>query len=477
MGRDEFKLTSAGIDIGTTTTQVIISEITMRNRLPGARIPLIEITDKKILYNSPIYITPIIDHKAVNAVSLKEIIRKEYRSGGFNSNEIDTGAVIITGETAKKENAEWIVHELAEFAGDFVVAVAGPDLESVLAGKGSGAADFSKENHRRIINLDIGGGTTNIAVFEKGHVMDVTCVNVGGRLIEVEKETGTVTFVSKPARVFLDSFGIEVVEGRVISLENLERFCDAMVELTEDVIYGREIVAGLREILMSQPLKGPYEYDGLIFSGGVAEYIYDNELSDGNAFQYGDVGFHLAKAFLKSRMIRKQPLESAKNKIRATVIGAGTQTVSISGSTVFVQPELLPMRNIPVAKLPWEVTPDDEGLVIESIRDIARRYRHDLERSALALYIPKPESTSFLAIRNLAMAIYSGWKDVEATLVVISEKDIAKILGQSLHVLSEGKLKFISIDSVNVKDGDYIDIGRPITDDGVVPVIIKTLVF
>ena len=187
MSINEFKLISAGIDIGTTTTQLIISELILKNRLPGARIPKIEIVSKKVLYQSRIYITPIIDHRIVDAVAVKEIIKKEYEKAGFELTQIDTGALIITGETAKKENAEKIVHELAGYAGDFVVAVAGPELESILAGKGAGAADLSKIKRKKIINLDIGGGTTNIAVFEDGNVVDCTCVNVGGRLIEIDK--------------------------------------------------------------------------------------------------------------------------------------------------------------------------------------------------------------------------------------------------------------------------------------------------
>jgi ethanolamine utilization protein EutA len=134
--------------------------------MPGARIPKIEIVSKKVLYQSQIYITPIIDHRIVDAVAVKEIIMKEYEKAGFELAQIDTGALIITGETAKKENAEKIVHELAGYAGDFVVAVAGPELESILAGKGAGAADLSKMERKKIINLDIGGGTTNIAVFQ-----------------------------------------------------------------------------------------------------------------------------------------------------------------------------------------------------------------------------------------------------------------------------------------------------------------------
>ncbi len=480
MGVEEFKLSSAGIDIGTTTTQLVISELTMKNRLPGARIPKIEITEKKVLYQSPIYMTPIIDHKEVDAKALKEIIRKEYNKAGFDLSGIDTGAVIITGETAKKENAEKIIHELAEFAGDFVVAVAGPQLESVLAGKGSGAADYSQHHMKKVVNLDVGGGTTNIAVFYNGHVEDAACINVGGRLIEIDEAAGIVSYVSKPAKIFIDTYGLHIRAGEKIRLNELENFCDKMVELTESVLHGAEILPALQEIIMGTPLKKDNDYDCIMFSGGVAEYIYGNRLEEEGLFKYGDIGILLVKAFKRSRITREINLIIAENTIRATVIGAGTQSMGISGSTVFVRPEMLPIRNIPVAKVHWKDYPADDLKMKESIIAVVKRYDGSLKHNALAISLPCPEELSFVNIERMALGIYGAWKEVmdhTKPLVVIVEKDIAKVLGQTIQIVSGGGMKFISIDSIRVNDGDYIDVGRPLSKDDVVPVIIKTLVF
>lgn len=480
MGAEEFKLLSAGIDIGTTTTQLVLSEITMKNRLPGARIPKIEITDKKICYQSPIYMTPIIGHKEVDAKALKKIIEEEYRKAGFSQLNIDTGAVIITGETAKKENAEKIVHELAEFAGDFVVAVAGPELESVLAGRGSGAADCSKRMMKRVINLDIGGGTTNIAVFDCGNVEDCTCVNVGGRLIEIDKEMGKIGYISKPAQVFIDTFGLDIRTGHKILPNELDSFCQKMVDLTEKVVFGEDIPPALQEIVMTPLLKGNGRYDCIMFSGGVAEYIYDSEKDAENCFKYGDIGILLGKAFRKSRLCREIDMLPAGNTIRATVIGAGTQSLGISGSTVYVKHEMLPMRNIPAAKIYWSTFPKEHKEIKEHIINVFKRYRESIKNNALAISIPCPKELSFANIENMAKGICEAWKetmDHSMALVIIVEKDIAKVLGQSIAVISSGEMRFICIDSIYVNDGDYIDVGRPISKDDVVPVIIKTLVF
>jgi ethanolamine utilization protein EutA len=452
----------------------------MKNRLPGARIPKIEITEKKILYQSPIYMTPIIDHKEVDAMALKEIIEKEYRKAGFNLDCIDTGAVIITGETAKKENAEKIIHQLAEFAGDFVVAVAGPQLESVLAGKGSGACDYSKHNMKKVVNLDIGGGTTNIAVFYNGNVESSTCVNVGGRLIEIDEASDSISYISKPAKIFIDTFGISIKTGEKVNLYELEKFCDKMVELTRLVLRGEEIPPALQEIIMGPLLKQDNDYDCIMFSGGVAEYIYGHKNEDDRLFKYGDIGILLARAFKKSNLVKEYELIVAENAIRATVIGAGTQSMGISGSTVFIKPDMLPIRNIPVAKIYWSEFPKDELGIKESIIAVVKRYDGSLKHNALAISLPCPKELSFENIERIACGIYKAWleaMDRNKPLVVIVEKDIAKVLGQTLQIKSGGEIKFICIDSIYVNDGDYIDVGRPMSKDDVVPVIIKTLVF
>jgi ethanolamine utilization protein EutA len=480
MSSNEFKLISAGIDIGTTTTQLIISELILKNRLPGARIPKIEIVKKTILYKSEIYITPIIDHQYVDASAIRRIIKNEYIKAGFSLEEIDTGAIIVTGETAKKENAEKIIHELAGYAGDFVVAVAGPELESILAGKGSGAADTSKNNLETIINLDIGGGTTNISVFEKGQVVEAICVNVGGRLIEIQPESGLITFISKPARVFIDNYGLNIKYGEKADLKNIEMLCEKMVDFVDNIAEGNIVASSMSEILMTSPIKKRYNYDGVMFSGGVAEYIYFKEASGTGNFLFGDMGPILAKAFKKSRLAKNYNLISPEQTIRATVVGAGTQTVNLSGSTIFIKKSILPLRNIPVAKVFWKDFPDDFKKISDVIKDTIKKYRFSENSGPIAISLPCPEDLSFFNIEKMAKGVYSVWKsemDNNNPLVIILEKDIGKVMGQTLFTISDGKMNFISIDSVSLNDGDYIDIGKPISTDDVVPVIIKTLVF
>lgn len=158
------QLLSVGIDIGTSTTQLVISRLTLENRAGPFSVPRIAIGEKEVLYRSAIHFTPLLSETEIDAEGVRAIVAEEYRRSGFRQTDISTGAVIITGETARKENARQVLAALSDFAGDFVVATAGPDLESILAARGAGIDEYSKEHHKRILHFDIGGGTSNLAL-------------------------------------------------------------------------------------------------------------------------------------------------------------------------------------------------------------------------------------------------------------------------------------------------------------------------
>ena len=140
------------------------------------------------------------------------LIQREYANAGLRMQDIKSGAVIITGETATKRNARHIVHLLAEKAGDFVVATAGADLEGVLAGKGSGAEERSKRMRGVIANVDIGGGTANAAFFRRGQVIGTVTFHIGGRLIRLD-ENGRIGYVSPHLQRWLDARGYSLAPG------------------------------------------------------------------------------------------------------------------------------------------------------------------------------------------------------------------------------------------------------------------------
>ncbi len=191
-------LHSVGIDIGTTTTQVIFSQLELVNRAPASQVPHYEFTRREIIYVSPVVFTPLDANGNVNQVELMRFIQSQYQAAGLDVATVESGAIIITGETSKAKNARLTIMELAKTLGDFVVATAGPHLESIIAGQGSGAYTYSKEHACRVLNIDIGGGTSNYVVFENGRVVDSACLNVGGHLVETF-EDGRIKAVREPS--------------------------------------------------------------------------------------------------------------------------------------------------------------------------------------------------------------------------------------------------------------------------------------
>src|SRR6266851_6414915 len=189
---DPRSLLSVGIDVGTTTTQIVFSRLTLQDTARPGQIPRIGITAKFVLYQSPIVFTPLADRETVDAARLTELVRREYAAAGVDPAQVETGAVIITGETAKKKNADEILHALAGLAGEFVVTVAGPHVESLIAGRGAGAAAYSQEHFSRVTNVDIGGGSANSALFQAGALVAAAAMNYGGRIVEIEHASGRV---------------------------------------------------------------------------------------------------------------------------------------------------------------------------------------------------------------------------------------------------------------------------------------------
>lgn len=476
---------SVGIDIGTTTTQLVISRLTLENTASASLIPRVEITGKEVIHRSQIYFTPLLNHHLVNAVAVSQIVEKEYRQAGVTSQDIDTGAVIITGETAKKENAKALLDALADFAGDFVVATAGPRLEAVYAGKGSGAAAFSSEKHQTILNVDVGGGTSNYAVFQEGEALDTACLNVGGHLIELEPGTRRVSYIAEPAHAVLKTLNQSIKTGEEISLSLLKEVAGAMAHCVVEVLQAKIPSELTRQLLMTPPLTLNYPLTKVMISGGVADQVYSDQPpgSVEQVSRFGDfgplLGWTLREALLKAGFELIKPLET----VRATVIGTGTQSVNLSGSTIHVQEQTLPLRNVLVA-LPFancrHGLPETADQIAGLIRKAVASLTTEGENHPLALAMQGPGALTFRDIQILAHGIIAGMEEYlmrAHPLIVIIEKDCGKILGQSISALYAKPLNLICIDQLFVGSSDYIDIGKPLMGGRVVPVVIKTLVF
>lgn len=448
-------LLSVGLDVGTTSTQFVLSELEVQNQAGAFSVPALEITRRALRYCSPVYFTPLRSGKQVDGEKIRQILEQEYEKAGIKAADVDTGAVIITGETSRKENAAAVLTALSEYAGDFVVATAGPALESVLAARGAGAVALSKATGEQVLHLDIGGGTANFALIESGQILSTDCLNVGGRLIKLT-ENGEITYISPVLQDICDfSLGQTVTPAQLIPL-------------AETLTQALEMAAGLRaptpllRKLRSEEMGdcgGCHPKNALIsFSGGVVDCIEKEQAP----FVFGDMGPILGQAIRRSRLCAGR-YRIGSQAIRATVIGAGCHSAQLSGSTVFCQNVKLPMKNRPCIALTAQ-----EQCLPEA--DLCHRIREKLagQDGTPALALPGFQAPGYSQIKRLAKAIGGAMPE---PIVVAVEQDMAKALGQAIAMERPGGC--LCIDRVQLREGDFLDVGSPVGP--ALPVVVKTL--
>ena len=452
------RLLSVGIDIGTTTTQLIFSRLTLENQASSFSVPQISITGKEVVFQSPVHFTPLLDARHIDAQAVRELVRQDYAAAGVAPAEVETGAVIITGETARKDNADAVLAMLAGLAGDFVVATAGPALESILAGKGAGCAELSREQHRTVLNLDIGGGTTNMALFADGQVVDTGCLNVGGRLLRYNA-AHEIDYLSPVLAPFC-----ALQLGQRVGEEDLQPVAQLLAQVLEQALGLRE-QNSLQQFITDKNITLPGDFPLLCFSGGVADTLRGDLPWDA----FGDLGVLLGREIRKSRLF-DQTVVPAQQTIRATVIGAGSHSTELSGSTIFYRNMTFPLKNLPVIAL----TRAEEALSPALLSDkiMQKLARHPDEQVVLAL---RGEScTDFSALQRLGEGIAQGLRS-QTALLIAARADIGKALGQTVACrLPETPL--VALDGVPLDEGSYLDIGNPVAGGQALPVVIKTLI-
>src|SRR5215216_1690073 len=163
--QDHVTLVSVGIDIGSAGTQVIFSRINLR-RLGEDLSSRYYVVSRETLYQSPVALTPYQSEERIADGALGAIIDDAYGAAGLAPGDIDTGAVILTGEALRRENAEAIADLLSRQGGEFVCAAAGHHMEAMLAAYGSGAARVSNDEGKRILYIDIGRGNIKLAIVD-----------------------------------------------------------------------------------------------------------------------------------------------------------------------------------------------------------------------------------------------------------------------------------------------------------------------
>ncbi len=474
--QDHVSLTSVGIDIGSSGTQVIFSRIHLR-RLGEDLSSRYFVVSRETLFQSGVALTPYRSEEHIDEAKLGAIIDDAYDAAGIHPDDIDTGAVILTGEALRRENAKAIADIIAEKGGDFVCATAGHHMEAMLAAYGSGAATLSSAAHQRILNIDIGGGTTKLAVVERGKVVATAAVHVGGRLQVVE--AGRIVRLDPAGKYHARRAGFAWDRGDMAAPADLDAVAEGMADTLIAALTARPLPPDIAHLYLTDPIADFGAVDGVMFSGGVGEYVYGREDRD-----FGDLGRRLGHAIRRRIDAGALPwrLLPAGECIRATALGASEYSVQLSGntSTISNPGALLPRRNLQVLQPDFvaqgEIDPD---ALAAAIRAHLVAFDVDDDRE-VALALRWQGAPAYERLAAFAEGIRRGLAARVAAhqpIYVMLDGDVAHTLGAIMREDLGIESDILVIDGLMLMDFDYIDLGRIRLPSNTVPVTIKSLVF
>lgn len=469
---ERLTLTTVGIDIGSSTSHLLFAKVVLEREAQSLSSRYV-VVRREVVWRSPIMLTPFTASGTIDAKRLGDFIERCYREAGVAREEIDTGAVILTGEAIKKSNAQAIDELFASEAGKFVCATAGHQLEAMLAAHGSGAVRLSKEGNSALLHVDVGGGTTKLALVDRGVILGVCAFAVGGRLLATD-ETGAWTRIDDSAAAVARELGIPADPAAIADPATRERIVARLADVAMAVILGKPLDPLARSLLLTPELERSVEPAALTFSGGVAEYVFEREEQE-----FGDIAKPLARA-LRERFGKELlvPVIDPGVGIRATVIGASQFTVQVSGKTIYVSPEtMLPLRNVPVVRMQ---IPEDlsDGLIDSGLlRSIERLDLAPGDLMALAFEWSRDPHHGDLHALGSAIARVTQAARRERPLVLLIDGDVGQTVGHLMREELGIACELISIDGVDLHDLDFVDVGELVNPPGVIPLVIKSLVF
>ena len=483
---------SVGIDIGSSTSHISISRLVIRRNSASLSTEFI-VTERETLHASPVWLTPYRQSgELIDTSRIRLLIEDEYRAAGFAPADIDTGAMVITGEALKKANAENIARMMADWSGRFVCVSAGPMHEGLLAAHGSGSVALSGAAGGTVLNVDIGGGTTKISVVTDGVITHIESVSVGARLVAFDgdadgagdADTATIIRWEQPAAVLAGRLGIDGGLGRPMPAGDRRRMASLMADVLLDIVTGGGDHADLRERLLVAtdekkipPVAG---LDHIVFSGGVSEYLEPDA-----APRRDDLGYLLAAA-LRERLAAaglEARVRPAAQRIRATVLGASQFSVQASGQTVYVSDAgMLPVRGLRAVEI------DARGaLTEESVRAALRRLDLGAWAADLAAVIRVDVPTSHAVLFRVASVLSRVAREspapararaaADAPLFIVLRADVARALGRILKEEVGWPGPVVVVDGIEVSSLDHLDIGAPLGYTGALPVTVTSLQF
>lgn len=475
---DTVTLISVGIDVGTATSQIVFSRLVLR-RLGRELSSRFVVAERQTLYLSPIHFTPYTaGRERIDDQALGRLVDTAYQEAGISPDHVDTGAIILTGEAIRRDNARAIADLFAAQRGNFVCASAGHNFEALLSAHGSGAVALSAERPGRVLNVDIGGGTTKLAVAEQGKILSTAAFHVGGRLLATD-EADIISVLEPGGQALARQVGFEWQIGDRVTAEQIERLADQMAVAVLALAHDEKPAPEFEQLWLTPALGGAKSYDAVVFSGGVGEYVYGKETKS-----FGDLGASLGKAL--QRRIRNGalawPVAPARECIRATVMGAAQHTVQVSGNTIYrSNDDLLPRKNLqvlrPAVDLSDKIDPPALAQAIASHFQIFDLKEGDTEVALVFRWDGPPAAIRIAAfcrglMEGLPRTLASG-----RPIYLVFDHDLAGSVGTILNNDFAVKNDILAIDGITLRDFDFIDIGKVLEPSGTVPVTIKSLVF
>lgn len=472
---DNVELITVGVDVGSSTSHVVFSKLHMQ-RLAQSLSSRFVVVERNELHRSPIMLTPFSDNSTIDVDLLSKFIQKSYSEAQISPDKVDTGVVILTGVALERKNSRAVAELFASFGGKFVCASAGHNLEGILAAHGSGAVALSQREHSEILHIDIGGGTSKFALISDGEILETSAISVGARLIAFDEER-ILTRIESAARLLSGHLGISLRVGEIINEDDIQAISQLQAEILVSYSIGNDDHKLLPELILTSPLTTSRPPKPMItFSGGVSEYLFDHE-----SVVYNDMAMHLSNAIKGELKKRELTFRSAGEGIRATAVGASQFTVQLSGNTILVTNEIqLPLHNIPVIcpKLPGFPSSSD---VAQGITNALDRLDIETISEPICIYLPWKGDGEYSALMALASgiaeAIKGKFQSKSQPLVLALEADMGASIGRLLNDEIGLEVPLISIDGVELRELDFIDLGQPLEPTKVLPVIVKSLAF
>jgi ethanolamine utilization protein EutA len=449
-----------GLDFGTTTSSAVIAAAQLtRNAVTGR----MELDQVRECYRSDMVFTPL-RNDSLDEAQLAAYLDGWLAAGNVRPADVFGGGALLTGLTARRENAAALVRLIRSRLGDALVATADdPCLESWLSFLGSCAGLSRRHPDTPFLNLDIGGGTTNLALGQAGEVLRTGCLLVGARHLEVVPSSYRIVKQSRYAAALLHHLGIAREPGESLTAAEVDAILNFYLRLLESAAAGRtevfeDPVARLHQQVAFRRPQGMSQA-AVTFSGGVGELIY--AYLQGQPWpattRYGDLGIDLARRIVDSGIwaASLQAWRPASGG-RATVYGLLRHSTEISGSTLFLpRPEMLPLTDVPILGTLAAGCAEDR---IRDLLDLVRRS----PRGGCIQVAPGLDGTGVRALgQRLARVLREFAFPAGHPLIMMMRENLGKILGHYATAWGALPVNLVVIDEMAVRDAQYVFLGAP----------------